>query len=885
MFLFLVGCPSGGGGITSGGEGLEGEESGLDAGCTASSDPGCNDCSCEECVCVIDSWCCDVEWDDLCVEACSGECGFDCGGPDPVGNASEILEHDFPESLVAGETSSGLVTVLNKGDEPWTAEEGYRLGAMGDSDPFAESVRIYLPDDVAVAPGDSWTFEIPMTAPELSGKYQTGWRMVQENVEWFGHQVVVDVMVECPEATDDELVTALDVPLCVPPPGGDACASKPYQQVWAGENATCTLDLKGEAACWGQTYSGLGEPPSGPFTQISFAYDHACAIRPDQSLACWGKDYSGEASPPAGKFQRVTVGDEISCGLRDDASIECWGDDVNEIQAVPSGTFTQVDAGRDHACALRADGLVSCWGSTGHGEANGSCELFQQIAAGGRTSCGIRLDGSLVCWGQFAEVVDPEPGDAFKAVIPGTSHVCALRLDGSLVCWGSPPTAEQKSVTSGPFQQFSGEQYHLCGLLENCSLKCWGKESHGQLDPAIHAAALVGHGIPAGMNKYKTVVSGDTVEAFVEMQNTGTSIWSEADEFRLGAYNDSDPFLVENRVKIPEGVQVCPGESWVFEFSMFGPAIPGEYTSDWKMVQEYVQWFGPVLSVDVTVLCSGLDEVGGCDAGLAGVACDQLAFTEVSGGRDHVCGILVDGSISCWGKSDAGKTAPPAGEFSAIDLGRDHACGLRGDGAVECWGVNADGESDAPSGIFQQVSAGWRFTCGVRADGSIACWGRDDYGKGTPPSGEFQSVSAGVAHGCGVDASGELSCWGKDDFGQSTGAVTTTGFVAVGAGWRHTCGLRGDGSVYCWGDNEYGQTQAPEGVFTSIAVGYTHTCAVRDDGESVCWGSNFEGEIAGVCGDYKAVAAGDKFSCGVHLGGRVDCWGKNTFGELNVPIP
>ena len=838
MFLFLGGCPSGGGGSTSGGEGFDGEESGLDDG--------------EE------------------TDIVTGE-----------GNDSEILEHAFPESLVVGETSTAFVTVLNKGEHVWTAEDGYRLGAMGGEDPFAESVRMYLPDDVEVLPGDSWTFEILLTAPDVSGKYQTGWRMVQEHVEWFGHQVVVDVMVACVEDPEVEPVVPLDVPLCgadsssFAPPFVDPCAKKTYQQVFGSGNTTCALDTAGEVSCWGHLYGGLGESPPGPFTQMSFAHHHVCAIRTDETVACWGADSSGDTNPPDGEFQQVSLGDGFSCGLRVDGSPVCWGKASYDLQEVPSGSYVQIDAGRDHVCVLQEDGLVTCWGSSSHGQSHVPCERFQQISAGGRTSCGILLDGGLLCWGMDWDVT-PDPGDRFKAVIPAANHVCAVRVDGSVVCWGNTTTLDWAELP-GNFQQVAGESYFICGLLEDCTLKCAGSNSSGQFDFTTNDSKVVEHGIPI------TLKSGEIVEAFVEMKNTGTSTWSEAEEFRLGALNDSDPFLAQNRVKLPEGVEVCPGENWVFEFSMVGLPIPGFYTSDWKMVREHVEWFGGVVSNDVKVSCPPGDEsFSDCATGLAGLACDHLAFAEVGLGRDHACGILMDGSVMCWGKDHG---APPAGEFSAIDLGRDHACGLRVDGETECWGVNADGESDAPSGIFQQVSAGWRFTCGVRADGSIACWGRDDYGKGTPPSGEFQSVSAGVAHGCGVDALGAVVCWGKDEFGQSAGASGSVDFVSVGAGWRHSCGLRTDGSVHCWGDNANGQSEAPGGVFTSIAVGYIHTCAVRADGESVCWGSNFEGESAEVCGDFKGVGAGDKFSCGVHLDGRVDCWGKNTSGERNVPIP
>ncbi len=46
-------------------------------GCVATpGTTGCGGCGCEECVCAADAYCCDTEWDDVCV----GECINDCGG-------------------------------------------------------------------------------------------------------------------------------------------------------------------------------------------------------------------------------------------------------------------------------------------------------------------------------------------------------------------------------------------------------------------------------------------------------------------------------------------------------------------------------------------------------------------------------------------------------------------------------------------------------------------------------------------------------------------------------------------------------------------------------------------------------------------------------------
>lgn len=48
-------------------------------GCGASPNPGCDGCECEDCVCAIDSFCCDTQWDESCVTLCTDDCGMGCG--------------------------------------------------------------------------------------------------------------------------------------------------------------------------------------------------------------------------------------------------------------------------------------------------------------------------------------------------------------------------------------------------------------------------------------------------------------------------------------------------------------------------------------------------------------------------------------------------------------------------------------------------------------------------------------------------------------------------------------------------------------------------------------------------------------------------------------
>ena len=63
-------------------------------GCTENDFPGCGGCQCEQCVCELDGFCCDVAWDSLCVDECIDICGGcasleNCDDGECAGNEGE----------------------------------------------------------------------------------------------------------------------------------------------------------------------------------------------------------------------------------------------------------------------------------------------------------------------------------------------------------------------------------------------------------------------------------------------------------------------------------------------------------------------------------------------------------------------------------------------------------------------------------------------------------------------------------------------------------------------------------------------------------------------------------------------------------------------------
>ncbi len=142
----------------------------------------------------------------LCMGGCNGGEGAvdddsalsegDDDSASPGADAHPVSE-DLPSLLACGEERQVTVVMENTGSIPWSGAEGYRLGAVDDSDPFNGEGRVAIPDEVVVPPGETWSFSVVLVAPLEPGSYISDWRMLQEHVQWFGESVSQEIAVEC----------------------------------------------------------------------------------------------------------------------------------------------------------------------------------------------------------------------------------------------------------------------------------------------------------------------------------------------------------------------------------------------------------------------------------------------------------------------------------------------------------------------------------------------------------------------------------------------------------------------------------------------------------------------------------------------------------------
>jgi hypothetical protein len=105
----------------------------------------------------------------------------------------------------------------------------------------------------------------------------------------------------------------------------------------------------------------------------------------------------------------------------------------------------------------------------------------------------------------------------------------------------------------------------------------------------------------------QNMVAGQRYEVQVVVRNMGSSTWTRAGNrpHRLGSQNPrGNRNWGTNRAHLPEGMEVPPGATHVFTFTVTAPAEAGTYNMQWQMLQERREWFG-TLSENLRITVTG----------------------------------------------------------------------------------------------------------------------------------------------------------------------------------------------------------------------------------------------------------------------------------------
>jgi alpha-tubulin suppressor-like RCC1 family protein len=415
----------------------------------------------------------------------------------------------------------------------------------------------------------------------------------------------------------------------------------------------------------------------------------------------------------------------FSCARTSIGSVKCWGfnnlgqlglGDTTSVGGAPNEmgsalpavdlglvghSVIDVQLGNDFACALIDDGSVRCWGNNSYG----------QLGVGSLHS---PIGTSPADMGSSLQPVDLGTGRTATAIALGLSHACALLDDASLKCWGlnqqgqlglgdtlsrgSQPSDMGDNLpaialgTGRHATAVSANADHTCALLDNGSVKCWGNGFYGELGqgndynsgdaPGEMGDNLFAIALGTGRTAIAIAAGGGFTCAVLD--NGGVKCWGKNADGNLGYQYCRD--ANDNQAICGTPGFDTPSEGYGIGPNQMGANLP------------YVN-----LGTGVTALA-------------------------IAAGRSHVCAILSDHGVKCWGDNSSGQLGQgdtnPRGmtaadmqaltevnlgtgrTATAISVGQDHSCADLDDGTVKCWGQNTYGDLGNGNEINEGSAAG-----------------------------------------------------------------------------------------------------------------------------------------------------------------------------------
>lgn len=130
-----------------------------------------------------------------------------------------------------------------------------------------------------------------------------------------------------------------------------------------------------------------------------------------------------------------------------------------------------------------------------------------------------------------------------------------------------------------------------------------GFAARAEVTEGTDDAAFVFQFVPSSM------AAGQTYPVSVTMKNTGTSTWTKGSGYQLGSQTPPDNTTWGlNRVPVPTGRAVSPGNNITLRFNVVAPPVSGIYTFQWQMLRQTHDvgaiYFG-AMSVNIPVNVTG----------------------------------------------------------------------------------------------------------------------------------------------------------------------------------------------------------------------------------------------------------------------------------------
>lgn len=351
--------------------------------------------------------------------------------------------------------------------------------------------------------------------------------------------------------------------------------------------------------------------------------------------------------------------------------------------------WLDISAGASHTCGVLWSGTVACWGDNGWGQLGyrepmegrrvphpiTSEALFKSVYVTSRNSCAIDRTSVLYCWGD----------NAFGQL--GFAGIGGSRLLPFPV--GTVATMRSASL----------ELLSACAIDAAGYLHCWGLSTKDEWGGVITGTPCTADNVIG-----RCVVNPTPVRTDIRFEAFGLGVSHSCGlkaDSRIECWGDS-----------PYGQR---GDSASLMIPRYKALTVGAY-------------FNCVLDVSDTAWCWGLN-----------------TYSNLGRPANASDGTRCDG-IPC---SPHPVSVPGGRAYTSLSAGAFHACGVARDGAAWCWGSNTHGQLGGPVAGSDCVG-GFCSAQPVRAGSDL----------------RFAKISAGFQHSCGITVRGVAYCWGNNIIGQ-----------------------------------------------------------------------------------------------------------------------
>ena len=596
--------------------------------------------------------------------------------------------------------------------------------------------------------------------------------------------------------------------------GTGVLAGKTLASITANGAHTCTLDIVGEAYCWGENSGGqLGD---GTYDNARYTPVASGAIIIDPIVTL---DIGGN---PAICTVTAVTATSITCTTtvhpRGVVDVTVEVDGVATMTSAFEYEF-ELDSISPERGLIAGGTLLTIEGLGFSGD------IGPYVSVGGETCTSLTVvdDTMLTCETpahaaglvDVAVTVGLETLTLVEAFEYYSFTVTGIDPDHGPVGGGTEVTitgTNLEQVVDIEWEQVGSDIYHACALSTAGAVYCWGSDSQGQLGNGPGGSQSTPGPVLAPMD-------ADVVQIAVGAEHTcaltsagAVYCWGGDGYGQLG----DNSGLTNQQAPVP---LAAPLNANVKQIS-----AGHRHTC--------------ALTNAGAVYCWGLNNYGQIGNNSTTNRPTPFAFPapmnanvkQISAGGTHTCAVTNAGALYCWGRNRMGELgvgnlntqltptaalAPMNSGIAQVGTGEEHTCALTDSGAVYCWGRNN----------YAQVGAG--------IGGGATCSGSScrtsPVALAAPMDADVAEISVRKDNTCALTTSGAVYCWGNNQYSQvgvgSGGSVCTSqacrpypealdapldaSVWQISAGDRSSCAITADRTLYCWGENTYNGINQP----------------------------------------------------------------------------